>query len=64
MIAKKVAQAEVTPASQRSVAATPVGDIMEALKKCIAVVRKPASLCSRSARSSSFRRDFGGPDIV
>jgi DNA end-binding protein Ku len=43
MIAKKVEQAEVTPASQRSVEATPVVDIMEALKKSIAMARKPAA---------------------
>jgi DNA end-binding protein Ku len=53
MIAKKLAQAEVTPSRQASVAAaSPVLDILEALKKSVAMTRKPAASEMQSARKA------------
>lgn len=43
MIAKKVAQAGPAPAREPAPAPTPVVDILEALKKSIAMTRKPAA---------------------
>ena len=50
LIAKKVGQAEV--ASQPSVAAPPVVDILEALKKSIAITRKPVTEETKPARKT------------
>ena len=41
MVAKKRAEAEVTSESQKPAAAAPVVDILEALRKSIAMARKP-----------------------
>jgi DNA end-binding protein Ku len=52
MIAKKAAQGEAGPSGQRPVAAKPVVDIMEALKKSIAMARKPAASETQPARKA------------
>jgi DNA end-binding protein Ku len=55
IIARKVAQSEVTAASQPSAAAAPVVDILEALKKSLAMARKPAASETQPARKTPAR---------
>jgi DNA end-binding protein Ku len=55
IIAKKVAQSDVAAASQPSVAAAPVVDILEALKKSLAIARKPAASETEAARRTPGR---------
>jgi DNA end-binding protein Ku len=55
MIEKKRAQAAVAPASQPAVAARPVVDILEALKKSIAMAPKPAASETEPARKAPGR---------
>jgi non-homologous end joining protein Ku len=50
-----VAQSEVTAASQPSAAAAPVVDILEALKKSLAMARKPAASETQPARKTPAR---------
>jgi DNA end-binding protein Ku len=52
IIAKKVAQSEVSAASEGAVATTPVVDILEALKKSLAIARKPADSESQPSRKA------------
>jgi DNA end-binding protein Ku len=54
LIAKKTAQASVAPATPAP-AAAPVVDILEALKKSIAMARKPAAAESEPARKAPER---------
>jgi DNA end-binding protein Ku len=51
IIAKKVSQSEVSAASQAA-ATTPVVDILEALKKSLAIARKPGDSESQPARKA------------
>lgn len=55
MIAKKLEQAEVAPASQKPVATAPVVDILEALRKSIAMTQKPAASETQPARKKPGR---------
>jgi DNA end-binding protein Ku len=55
MIAKKAAQAGPAPAREPTPAATPVVDILEALKKSIAMKRKPAASETQPARKTAGR---------
>jgi DNA end-binding protein Ku len=55
MIAKKVEQAEVAPASQEPVATAPVVDILEALRKSVAMTQKPAASETQPARKKPGR---------
>ena len=55
MIAKKVREAGSAPAREATPAATPVVDILEALKKSIAMTRKPAALETQPARKMPGR---------
>jgi DNA end-binding protein Ku len=52
MIARKVEQAGPAPAREPAPAATPVVDILEALKKSIAMKRKPAASETQPARKT------------
>jgi len=52
MIAKKVAQTRPAPTRQPAPAAKPVVDILEALKKSIAMARKPAASETQPARKA------------
>jgi DNA end-binding protein Ku len=52
MIAKKSAQAEITPPRPSPVATRPVVDILEALKKSIAMTRKPAASETQPAKKA------------
>jgi len=53
MIAKKRFEAGAAPAAQKVAATGPVIDILEALKKSIAMVRKPPAQETRPARKTS-----------
>jgi DNA end-binding protein Ku len=55
MIAKKVSEAGVAPTVQQPAATGPVVDILEALKKSIAMARKPPAQETRSARKTAGR---------
>jgi DNA end-binding protein Ku len=55
VIAKKAAQAQVAPAIQTSAPAKPVLDILEALKKSIAMAQKPATSETQPARKTAGR---------
>jgi DNA end-binding protein Ku len=55
MIAKKAGQAGAAPAVEPAVAAKPVEDILEALKKSIAMARKPAASETQPARKTPGR---------
>jgi DNA end-binding protein Ku len=53
MIAKKLEHAGAAPAREPAAAAKPVVDILEALKKSIAMARKPAALETQPARKAA-----------
>ena len=53
MIAKKLEQAGTTPAGEPAVAAKPIVDILEALKKSIAMAREPAASETPLAREDA-----------
>src|SRR5215469_7153083 len=55
MIAKKRSEAGAAPALQKSAAAGPVVDILEALKKSIALARKPLAQETQPARKTPGR---------
>jgi DNA end-binding protein Ku len=55
MIAKKLEQTGATPAREPALAAKPVVDILEALKKSIAMARKPAPSETQPARKTPGR---------
>jgi non-homologous end joining protein Ku len=55
MIAKKLERAGTAPAREPAAAAKPVVDILEALKKSIAMARKPAALEPQPARKTPAR---------
>jgi non-homologous end joining protein Ku len=55
MIAKKATQTGATPARQSVVPAKPVVDILEALKKSIAMTRKPAASETQPVRKAPER---------
>ena len=55
MIGRKLEQAGTTPAGEPAPAAKPVVDILEALKKSIAMTRKPAASETQPARKTPGR---------
>jgi hypothetical protein len=55
MIAKKAAQGEAGPSRQHPVAAKPVVDMMEALRKSIVMARKPVAQETLPARKAPGR---------
>jgi non-homologous end joining protein Ku len=52
MIAKKLSEAGAAPAAQKAATTGPVVDILEALKKSIAMARKPPAQETQSARKT------------
>jgi len=55
MIAKKAEQAGAAPAGEPAVAVKPVVDILDVLKKSIAMARKPATSETQPARKTPGR---------
>jgi non-homologous end joining protein Ku len=55
IIAKKAAQSQVAASSQTHVAAAPVVDILEALKKSLAMAKKPAASEPQTLRKAPGR---------